>query len=343
MLYMLVYSITVGEKPEVAEDTRQLAESLLDHHSSAPLNPFCTVTFDMARSKVAGRNKPPRGKAKGITLNKDAAASKNKSTKLSTIGGKGKDEGKAPASPEESSDSDGIYDTYLTTSESEGDHHKPQTMASDDDELVAAQRAELRSKKLNDPSRIQTPQVSPPLPVPKQAMVLAPSIQGPPPKSMNILKTEGLRTILEEKRLSMDGVINSAYSALIHQRKKQAVAFKVDDYVVVRGWKVPRDAKKKVEVIPTSSTDIRRIEAEYLKDQAEKMQKVAPVEPSPIVDTDSIPVEASLPTPTPRPSGTPCVVSSDVPSSSVAALPPRPAVVAVSQISITQASLLRIG
>ncbi|KAK4737595.1 hypothetical protein R3W88_001292 [Solanum pinnatisectum] len=176
-------------------------------------------------------------------------------------GGKGKGKRKAPPSPEASSDSDGIYATYLTTSKSEGEHQEPQNVASDDKELVEAQRAKLRSKRMNDPSNIRTPHptTSSP-PVPAQAMVLAPPVQGPPPKSMNKLKTEGLRTIIKEKRLSTDGVIDrypdimnylkshkfqlftkprgpyiqslvrefySAYSALIPQRKKQAAAFKL--------------------------------------------------------------------------------------------------------------------
>uniref|UniRef100_M1DJE6 Gag-pol polyprotein n=1 Tax=Solanum tuberosum TaxID=4113 RepID=M1DJE6_SOLTU len=184
---------------------QQIQKGPAPSSSSAPV----AKDKNMARPKVAGRNMPPRRKAKGISLNEDAAASRGKAINLPTTGGKGKGKEKAPASPEVRSDSDGIYATYLTTSESKGEHKEHQSVASDDDEQIAAQRAELRSQRMNDPSRIRNPQLTTPPPLaPEQAIVLAPSVQGPPPKSMNILKTEGLRMIIEEKRLSTDGLID---------------------------------------------------------------------------------------------------------------------------------------
>uniref|UniRef100_M1DL53 Uncharacterized protein n=1 Tax=Solanum tuberosum TaxID=4113 RepID=M1DL53_SOLTU len=163
-------------------------------------------SFDMARPKVAGRNLPPRNKAKGIKINEGATVSKRKATKLSTTVGKAKGKGKAPTSLEEN-----------------------QSATSGDDKLIIAQRAKLRSKMLNDPSRIRNPPPTTPTPqVPEQAIVLAPPIQGPPPKSVN--------------------------SALIPRGKKPSAKFKAVDCVVFRGKKVQYDSSAITVVLGCTAT-----------------------------------------------------------------------------------------
>uniref|UniRef100_M1DZW3 Integrase core domain containing protein n=1 Tax=Solanum tuberosum TaxID=4113 RepID=M1DZW3_SOLTU len=136
----------------------------------------------MARPKVVGRDMPPQKRACGVIINEEAVASWAKAKKLPPKRGKCK--GKVPVivtPAEESSDSEGVYETHLTISNSEGDSQDDSLFSisePEDDTLLQARRAELRSKAMHGLSRILEP-LMPTLLAP------APPVQGPPPWSLN--------------------------------------------------------------------------------------------------------------------------------------------------------------
>ncbi|WMV41801.1 hypothetical protein MTR67_035186, partial [Solanum verrucosum] len=123
-----------------------------------------------------------------------------------------------------------------------------------------AKRVKLCLKSMNDPSRFPL-RPTPPLSFPAKTVLQAPLVQGPHPRSLNRLKAEGFRTIMEEKRLSIDSVVERE---LLLKGKKKASAFKPDDFLVVWGKKI-KCRSTKINVILGCSFDFMHYYHDLIK------------------------------------------------------------------------------